>query len=172
MNEPTDKDEQFVAEELNSAPEQPVVPDHNADVQEEEEAEDLVLRAEAAAERMEAANAAMEKNIERQEALKVQRTLGGRAEAGGPGMTEDEKKDARAKKFLEGKKTWATDDGIYRRRGSKKNPIVEKIHTLTPRAKIKPMLGFKTTVHKFVRRNFPKFHAEAMAHALETARKK
>ena len=81
------------------------------------------------------------------------------------------RKSGGVKKVLKGKKVWANEKGVYRRKGSKKSPVVEKLHTFTGKAVIKPMLGFKTTCHKFARRNFPKIHSKNMIKALKTARR-
>ena len=63
---------------------------------------DLITKANEAAERQEKANAELSKLLTRQEALRVEQTLGGTAIAGAPALTQDEKDIAAAKKFLEG----------------------------------------------------------------------
>lgn len=62
----------------------------------------LIGDANAAAERMEKANKTLASLLEKQEALKVETTLGGTATAGTQKMTADEKSIQEAKKLLEG----------------------------------------------------------------------
>ena len=64
--------------------------------------QDIIALAATAAARLEAANKITEQLITRQEALKVQQTLGGSAYAGVPSQTDEEKKDEAAKDFLKG----------------------------------------------------------------------
>lgn len=69
----------------------------------EESPESIVSGALAAAERIEAANKEMAALIKRQEALAVENTLGGSASAGGDQeLSDEQKKDKDAKKFLAG----------------------------------------------------------------------
>ncbi len=66
--------------------------------------DDLVKRAEEAAERLETANKVMKELLEKNEALKVEKTLGGETEAGEEPKKPDKEKIAResAQKLVEG----------------------------------------------------------------------
>lgn len=65
-------------------------------------AENLITKANAAALRQEEANKQLSTLLDRQEAMQVEKTLGGEAEAGSKQMTEEQKIDAEAKKLLAG----------------------------------------------------------------------
>jgi len=81
------------------------------------------------------------------------------------------RKSGGIKRLMTGKKVFATSRGIYRRKGSKKRQVVEKLHTLTPQAHIsRPILHFYRTVEKYVRRNFHRNHEKAMVQAIKRAR--
>jgi hypothetical protein len=67
-----------------------------------DEAMILVKKANAAAARLEEANKKMEEILLKQEKLFVERSLGGKTEAGKPAMTEEEKETAEVKKMLDG----------------------------------------------------------------------
>lgn len=62
----------------------------------------IVEEADKAAERLEAANKQYEKLIKRQEALKVEETLGGSSSAGAPSLTAEQRRKANARKYIEG----------------------------------------------------------------------
>ena len=62
----------------------------------------IVDEANAAAQRMEEANKKQEELINRQEAIQVEKTLGGQADAGSKEMSEEDKITEEAKKALEG----------------------------------------------------------------------
>lgn len=70
--------------------------------EEQDNTPDLIVQANAAAERMENANKETAKLLKRQEALQVEKSFGGTAQAGTPGMTAEEKAEESAKKLLEG----------------------------------------------------------------------
>ena len=91
--------EKVVAKTL-VAPGVPVVPILTPAV--DETKEDIIGKAMAAADRLEAANRATEALIARQERLAVQNTLGGSADAGGSKLTDSQKEDIEAKKMLVG----------------------------------------------------------------------
>ena len=63
---------------------------------------DLIAKASQAAERMELANNKYEELVKRQEALRVEETLGGSSSAGETRISDEDKKNAEAKKFLKG----------------------------------------------------------------------
>ncbi len=63
---------------------------------------DLISEANTAAERMEKANAELERLLIKQEALKVEHTLSGTANAGKQTISKEEKEIAEAKKMLAG----------------------------------------------------------------------
>ncbi len=73
----------------------------NAEEQEEDE-ETLVDKANTAAKRIEDANAEQKKLLDRQERMAADAALGGKAEAGTPQMTKEQKSAETAKKLLEG----------------------------------------------------------------------
>lgn len=74
-----------------------------AEGEESPDAEDMVAKANKAAARLEKANKKQEEILKRAEALKVEETLGGSAEAGtAKKMTKDEKETAIAKEYLKG----------------------------------------------------------------------
>ena len=75
-----------------AAPPVPVVPDPNS----------ILAQANATAERLENANKVMAANLAKQEALQVQQTLGGSADASVPGKTAEQKSKDSANKYLEG----------------------------------------------------------------------
>ena len=77
-------------------------PDEQIEQHVQEEADDKISKATEAAERMEEANKVMAKNLDRQEAIQVEKILGGETEAGGKQQTEDEKADASARKLIAG----------------------------------------------------------------------
>ena len=82
-----DKD---IPEELTDSPEVP------------QEAEGLVGKADAAAQRLEDANKEFSKLLDRQEQLKVESTLGGTASAGSPSLSKEEKEIQDAREMLKG----------------------------------------------------------------------
>ena len=63
---------------------------------------DLIKDAYAAADRMESENKKLSQLLDRQEALKVEETLGGKSSAGTPSQTKEQKETANARKMLEG----------------------------------------------------------------------
>lgn len=65
-------------------------------------AEDLISKANAAAARQEDANKELAELLEKQEAMNVEKTLGGETEAGSKQMTEEQRIEADAKKLLAG----------------------------------------------------------------------
>lgn len=77
-------------------------PPEPAEHQGKETPEDMITRANAAAIRVEEANAKMEELIQKLAALQVQNTLGGTTEAGQPVQTAEEKADAAAKEMIKG----------------------------------------------------------------------
>lgn len=90
-----------MSEEKDKVPEEPT--DLPAGRSVEPSADNMIDRLNAAVDRQEAANKVTADLIRRQEEVKVQQTLGGQASAGGaPALSDDEKKDAAARKFLEG----------------------------------------------------------------------
>lgn len=106
MSEESDK-EKFVAKEINAdkKPVEGVTTSSPSLVSSEpvsSEPVDMIANAETAAKRLEAANVQMEQNIKRLERARVQNTLGGSAEAGTVPVTDEQRKDANAKKFLSG----------------------------------------------------------------------
>ena len=70
--------------------------------QEEEKTNAMIDEANAAAERIEDANKAMEKNLDRPERIKAQEILGGRAEAGGKEKTPEEVAEEAARNLIKG----------------------------------------------------------------------
>lgn len=62
----------------------------------------LISAANAAAERLEKGNATLKDLITRQELMKIERTLGGRTDAGTPEKSKEEVAKESAKKLLEG----------------------------------------------------------------------
>lgn len=92
MENEEEKNEKFVAEQLAEST-APV--DETNDV-------DIVAQANEAAQRLEDANKATAALLQRQERLAVANTLGGSAEAGAPGLSDEQKAQKSAKKFLEG----------------------------------------------------------------------
>ena len=62
----------------------------------------MLAEANKAAERLEEANKVTEKLLKDQAAMKLEKTIGGSANAGAPRQTKDEKEIANAKKYLEG----------------------------------------------------------------------
>ena len=68
----------------------------------EETTEEQLAAVNAAADRVEAANAKTAELLERQEALKVEDTLGGEADAGAQKKTVEETQAETAKEYLEG----------------------------------------------------------------------
>ena len=64
--------------------------------------QDLIDKANAAAERLEAANAQLEKNLVRQEKLVVEARLGGNADASQPKKSDEEEAKEAAMKLMEG----------------------------------------------------------------------
>lgn len=64
--------------------------------------DDRISQANAAAVRMEEANKKFAELLEKQEAMQVEKTLGGETEAGSKQMTEEQKIDEEAKKLLAG----------------------------------------------------------------------
>ena len=65
-------------------------------------ANDMIVKANEAAERLEGANRELSKLLTKQEQLKVEATFGGTAEAGKQENTEEQKAIAAAKKLVEG----------------------------------------------------------------------
>jgi len=63
---------------------------------------DVVAAATLAAQRLEEANRVTAELLGRQEALRVEQTLGGRSETSLPSLSDEEKKDKNAKDFLAG----------------------------------------------------------------------
>lgn len=72
--------------------------------------------------------------------------------------------------MLRGKKVFQTSKGIYRRKGSKKSPIVELLFTRAPSAKIRPRFEFRRTAQKAARKNFRRNMRRSLDKALATAR--
>ena len=71
-------------------------------VEESEDSSDLISRANAAAERLEAGNKELAKNIALLQKAKVESTLSGKTTAGTKSESKEEKEIAEAKKMLEG----------------------------------------------------------------------
>ena len=69
---------------------------------EKEKTFEAIDSANAAADRLEEANKAAAKNLDRQEAIKAQEILGGKAEAGSKEKTAEEREIASTKEFLKG----------------------------------------------------------------------
>jgi len=67
-----------------------------------ERRQELVLKANEAAERLEKANAQMLESLARQEKMIVEQKLGGKADAGHTPVSEEDKEKEAANKFLEG----------------------------------------------------------------------
>ncbi len=80
----------------------PADPQPDEQPPEEPPAEDNISKAEAAAERLEKANTQMEALIIRQERLAVKATLGGKANAGTPSKSAEQKSIESANKYLVG----------------------------------------------------------------------
>ena len=70
--------------------------------EETQKAEDLISKANTAAIRQEDANKELKVLIDRQEMMKVEETLGGKAEAGSKATSAEEKEIASTKEFLKG----------------------------------------------------------------------
>ena len=82
---------------------EPIKPEPEEESEEQEKASsDLINKANEAADRLEKANIQLSKNIARQEAIKVEQTLGGTATAGTPQVSEEDKVLSEAKKLIEG----------------------------------------------------------------------
>lgn len=64
--------------------------------------EDMVTKANEAADRMEAANKELASLLDKQERLKVEETLGGKTTAGKPTQSKEDKEIADARKLLKG----------------------------------------------------------------------
>ena len=89
--------EKQVSEELT-----PVEPSAQPEPAPTNDAPDLIALANKAAERLEAANKNTEALIKQAAQAQVQRTLAGQATAGVPVLSDEEKKEQRAKEFLKG----------------------------------------------------------------------
>ena len=70
--------------------------------EEEENASELINKANDAAGRLEAANITLGELLSKQERMKVEKTLGGETVAGTQEKSKDEKADDEARKFLKG----------------------------------------------------------------------
>jgi len=75
-------------------------PQENIDI--DAAANDMIAKANQAAERLEGANKELSLLLSKQEQLKVEATFGGSAEAGKQESTEEQKADAAARKLVEG----------------------------------------------------------------------
>ena len=107
------EEEETVKKELEQTEQkpEPAIPDPEAkeekDIQqipseETQTAEDLISKANVAAERQEKANDELREQLDRQERMNVEKTLGGKADAGSKELSEEEKQIRDTDKYLEG----------------------------------------------------------------------
>lgn len=72
--------------------------------------------------------------------------------------------------MLKNKRVFSTPKGIYRRKGSKKKPIIQPLFVRSPSADIRPRFGFKRTAERTVKRRFKRNMERSLGKALKTAR--
>ena len=92
--------EEDTAEEPEEEPDQ--APSSAPNINQEAAANDMIVKANEAAERLEGANRELGKLLAKQEQLKVEATFGGTAEAGKQEDTKEQKAIAAARKLVEG----------------------------------------------------------------------
>lgn len=87
-------------------------------------------------------------------------------------VPKSRRKSGGARKTLDMKRTFATKRGIYRKKGGKKKPIIEKQYTFSRTAIIPKRFGFKRIAAKVTARRFKQHLERELGKAVEKTRKR
>ena len=85
-------------------------------------------------------------------------------------VPKSRRKSGGARIMMKQKKTFANRRGIYRKKGGKKNPSIEKLYTLTTSARIMPRMRFRQTASMYCVNRFQYHFMRSLRMALRTAR--